>query len=347
MKRVWSLAIMMAVVLATLAALLAGFTSAKPSTADSGYSVQGQGQGNEKRHDNGEFLALLTVRGAIFSDAEGDVVTVGVAQSEQCNAVKQKGQELGIDPACIVASPIESVVGTLQDYDRPLEGGLQIAFSANGRGYYCTLGFNAVRSDVPGFVVNSHCTSKEGAVDGTKHYQPTITAANLIGTEIADPAFLKGNGCPISWKCRYSDSAYVQRAVGVTATLGSIERTEGLGSLTIAGSFGVVGEAPTASVGETLNKVGRTTGWTQGNVTKSCVMVVTSPSTILRCQGFVDADVYFGDSGSPVFGNINGNDVQLHGILWGGTDKANGTFNTFIYSPIAGIESDLGVLTTH
>ncbi len=53
-----------------------------------------------------------------------------------------------------------------------------------------------------------------------------------------------------------------------------------------------------------------------------------------------------GDSGSPVFrlvaGDRNGSSVTLLGNLWGG--NSSGTL--FVYSPIAGIESELGLLTT-
>src|SRR5207302_10353156 len=62
------------------------------------------------------------------------------------------------------------------------------------------------------------------------------------------------------------------------------------------------------------------------------------------CQDQVSAGVGAGDSGSPVFAIASGNDVQLRGILWGGT--LDGT--SFVYSPIANIErtDELGPITT-
>ena len=83
--------------------------------------------------------------------------------------------------------------------------------------------------------------------------------ANLIGTEVADPRYFKGGDCPKSKKCRYSDSAFAAREDGVAADLGSIARTTGPnnGSLTIDGSFSIVGEAPgNAAEDDVLNKVG-------------------------------------------------------------------------------------------
>ena len=66
-------------------------------------------------------------------------------------------------------------------------------------------------------------------------------------------------------------------------------------------SFTITGEGG-AAVGQTVNKVGRTTGWTQGLVTNTCVNTGVSGSNIVQlCQTFVSAGVGGGDSGSPVF----------------------------------------------
>ena len=97
-----------------------------------------------------------------------------------------------------------------------------------------------------------------------------------------------------------------------------------------------------------VNKVGRTTGWTVGEVTRTCVDTGVSDSNILLlCQVFVEASgkkqpqiVAGGDSGSPVF-LVNGNNsATLLGGLWGG----NASGSLFVYSPIANIEQELGNL---
>jgi hypothetical protein len=92
-------------------------------------------------------------------------------------------------------------------------------------------------------------------------------------------------------------------------------------------------------VGQTVNKVGRTTGWTQGRVSNTCVNTGVQGSNIVQlCQTFVAAGVGSGDSGSPVFSGTSS--VTLVGILWGGSG------NQFVYSPISNIEQELGALTT-
>ncbi len=126
-------------------------------------------------------------------------------------------------------------------------------------------------------------------------------------------------------------------------TLGGIAQTSGPnnGSLVITGTFTIVGEGGEV-VGDVANKVGRTTGWTQGVITNTCVTTGVSGTNIVQlCQNFVDAGVGAGDSGSDVFFDT-GSGVRLLGLLWGG----NGAGTQFVYSPIANVEQELGPLTT-
>jgi hypothetical protein len=167
----------------------------------------------------------------------------------------------------------------------------------------------------------------------------------FIGTEIADPLYTWRLGCPRGRICRYSDSAFAQLANGVGASLGFLAQTDSVGSLTIAGTFRITAEAARRITGELLNKVGRTTGWSQGPITQTCVNVgVAGTRIVLLCQDFVQATVGAGDSGSPVFKITNGSDVTLYGLLWGG--NSSGTY--FVYSPIGNIQrsDELGSLRT-
>ncbi|HEY9246532.1 MAG TPA: hypothetical protein VIO11_06780, partial [Candidatus Methanoperedens sp.] len=169
-----------------------------------------------------------------------------------------------------------------------------------------------------------------------------------IGTEIADPLYTREK-CPRGLKgkmCRYSDSAYAALNPNVLASVGLIESPDSVNtnSLVIAGSFSITGEGPSVA-GQTVNKVGRTTGWSQGTVTGTCQNVRVSGTNIVQlCQDAVSAKVGSGDSGSPVFSITNAqNDVELRGILWGG----NSAGTSFIYSPIANIQrsDELGPIT--
>jgi hypothetical protein len=101
-----------------------------------------------------------------------------------------------------------------------------------------------------------------------------------------------------------------------------------------------------------MNRVGRTSGWTRGEVIATCVNTLAIGGVLLRrCQAQVAAGSAGGDSGSPVFrfansqGNVAGNRVLLGGIHWGGSGE--GEDQRFVYSPMFNVERDLGKLRTH
>ena len=294
-------------------------------------------------------LPLFELGGVVYTDADerNGRLVVGVVNRGLETAIRARLNVLGVSSDLVdvvFSNPIVQVT-SLQDYIRPIEGGLQIRWD----NYICTLGFNGVRAGTAGFVVNSHCTTKQGGVNGTKYYQPiNQIAAEFIGTEIADPQYRRAlPGCSFFLKCRYSDSAFVQRDSLVPAAQGFIAKPNSVntGSLTISSEqFRITSEGPSL-VGQTVNKVGRTTGWTQGTVTNTCVNTAVSGTLIVQlCQDFVSAGVGAGDSSSPVFAITSGNDVQLRGILWGG--DTSGTL--FVYSPIANIQrnDELGPIST-
>jgi hypothetical protein len=283
---------------------------------------------------------VLARPGAVFVDADESAnrVLIGVERGATGMA-RAAAARLGIPAEAVIVRETEPIrfAATLRDRVRPVVGGLQINFP----GFLCTLGFNAVANGQNSFITNSHCTSTQGGTESTPYWQPTQTVDGVrIGTEVADPQYFRRNGCPGGRRCRFSDAARVRYASGIQFTLGSIARTSAPNnnSLEITGSFSIAGEG-SASVGQTVNKVGRTTGWTQGRVSNTCVNTGVQGSNIVQlCQTFVAAGVGSGDSGSPVFSGTSS--VTLVGILWGGSG------NQFVYSPISNIEQELGALTT-
>ena len=134
---------------------------------------------------------------------------------------------------------------------------------------------------------------------------------------------------------------------GTDADPRAIAKTSGPnnGSLVINGTFTITSELGGPAFANTLvNKVGRTTGWTQGRISKTCANTGVSGTRIVRlCQDFVDAGVGGGDSSSPVFKITSGDNVELYGILWGGNQS--GTM--FVYSPLNNVKDELGDLVTH
>jgi len=285
--------------------------------------------------------------GVVFVDLDESTnrVLVGVERGASHANVRSLAARLGVPTEAIVTRDVDPIVyaATLRDQVRPVVAGLQIHFG----NFLCSIGFNAVSGGQNSFVTASHCTNKQGGVEGTQYFQSLSSQANsFIGTEVADPVYVRNlaPGCPKGKLCRFSDAARASYAGGVAFTLGGIAQTSGPnnGSLTITGTFNITSEG-NAVAGDVANKVGRTTGWTQGVVTNTCVNTGVSRTRIVQlCQTFVSAGVGGGDSGSDVFGLTGGSSVRLLGILWGG----NGAGTQFVYSPISNVEQELGPLTT-
>jgi hypothetical protein len=296
----------------------------------------------ERWHGRVSPLALAT-RGAVYVDADEALnrITVG-AERGAVGQVRAALARLGLPASAVVVQEVAPVTfavapkpkpGTksLQGEVRPIIGGVQI----NVPGFLCTLGFNING----GFITNSHCTNIQGGVNSTPYWQPLQSVnSTQIATEVADPNYVSGGSCPAGRRCRRSDSSRASFANGIAYTIGRIAQTARPGrSLTITGEWSITGEG-VAAVGQTVNKVGRTTGWSQGRVTNTCVNTNVSGSDITElCQNFVSATVGSGDSGSPVFAIGSGSSVALVGILWGGSGSSS-----FVYSPIANIHDDLG-----
>lgn len=289
----------------------------------------------------------FSTAGVVWTDLDEahNTVTIGVEHAAAGASVKNLATRLGIPAAAVRIQRADPIVyaATLRDQVRPVVAGLQINFG----NFLCSIGFNAVSNGQNSFVTASHCTKRQGGVEGTLYYQNLASTPNsFIGTEVADPVYFRNaNGCPKGKKCRFSDASRAAYAAGVSFTLGGIAQTTGIngGSITIAGNFSITAEGA-AVVGDTVHKVGRTTGWTGGVVTNTCVNTGVQGSNIVQlCQTFVSAGVGGGDSGSDVFALTSGSNATLLGVLWGG----NSAGTQFVYSPIANVVQELGPLTTH
>lgn len=291
---------------------------------------------------------VMSIPGTIFADNDevAGKVVYGVENAGVEIAVRNQMARFGIDAADYdvqVTRPIVFAAG-LRDLVRPVVAGLQIHFSR----YVCSIGFNADKDGVASFVTASHCTATQGGTEGTKYYQPTSsTPGSFIATEADDPQYVKGGpGCPKGKKCRWSDASRAAYTAGVTRNRGEIAKTTGEnnGSLTIGGAFTVTSQDNTTdhfTIGTTLNKVGRTTGWTSGKVDRTCIDTGVAGSTVyLFCQTTVRAGVDGGDSGSGVFEITSGDNVKVVGILWGGASDNS----YFVFSPLSQVQRELGAL---
>ena len=299
---------------------------------------------------NGAF----SVNGTVYVDNDETTnrVRIGVENIGTAGQVRAAAARLGVPVDAVIVdqvAPIVQVASLQNVVDRPVRAGVQINFP----GFLCSVGFNATSGGVKSFITASHCTTKQGGVENTPYYQPLQSVdGTVIAREVADPAYTKGAGCPGGRTCRYSDASRAAYVNGANQALGLIAKTSGAnnGSLEIVGSFTITSDDCTSTlggcvaVGTTINKVGRTTGWTAGTLTNRCVNTGVQGTRIVQlCQNFVSAGVGGGDSGSDVFQVTSGTNVKLAGILWGGSSSGN----QFVYSPFANVVRELGPLTTH
>ena len=315
----------------------------------------------------------LAVAGAVFGDVDEANNRLTFAALDQAalgniaNAVAAAGVPAGA-VNLEVSGPVVQVA-TLRDRMRPPIGGLQINFfplPASPVTLLCTLGFNAIDGADTSFITNSHCSNVQGGTTTpTDYYQATrggvmADAMNFIAREVEDPDYAMGGlsgPCPIGRRCRTADVSRARYAPGQTFQLGRIARPlneNATGTLAdtitideLRPYFSIVAEQGTSVVGQKLAHVGRTTGWTSGLVTETCVDVSITDSDITQlCQDLVDAYVAGGDSGSPVFGEHTDGTVFLAGILWGSSTDLETNHVQFIMSPMRSVRAEIGDIKT-
>jgi len=294
--------------------------------------------------------------GAVFvdNDETTNTVRVGVEDLGSMGRIRAAAAQLGVPSDALIierSAPIVQMANLQNVVDRPVRAGVQINFP----GYLCSVGFNATSGSQKSFVTASHCTNTQGGVESTPYWQPLQSVdGTQIATEVDDPVYVRGDRgsiCPRNRRCRYSDASRAAYVDGGNQALGLIARTSGPNnsSLEIVGSFTITDDdlINNVAVGQTVDKVGRTTGWTEGTVSGTCVNVGVSGSNIMQlCQTLVNSNnpiVMGGDSGSGVWQSLGGTNVKLVGILWGG----NGSGTQFVYSPLKNVVQELGPLTTH
>jgi hypothetical protein len=303
----------------------------------------------------------LDVPGLVFLDIDesNNHLRIGVEKGTSHDLIASEVAKLDVPADAFSVEDAEPIrlLATLRDRIRPTMGGIQIAFNSAdlppGFFFVCTLGFNArsARSSDTYLVTNSHCSGLQGGVQHTEIFQPTPLPANLIALEHLDPDYFT-DGCVPHRRCRFSDAALARYLPGVDATVGVIARTtfRGLtaGSLTIDDqqpTFTIADRADFTIFGQTLDKIGRTTGWTVGTVVATCIDVFVLDTDIMQlCQDEMLSGNAGGDSGSPVFESQAPftNDVTLYGIQWGGGTTSFGPI--VVFSPLSNIESELGPL---
>ncbi len=297
-------------------------------------------------------------------DERGNAILFDVTSATARDVVSALAARLGVPPGALevrVVAP-HRLAADLNDRVRPLEGGLMIQtpFTGGGGGVsyisICTYGVNATRNGTRYMIMNSHCTQDAqyyglgGMPTGAATvYQAQVASSSRIGTEDTDPPFDQNStACPAGATCRYSDAALVQLTTSDAYVLGGVEGTTGgpnyssLSGPTTIDPAWHINLAGTISpiVGDSVEKVGRVSGWTGGTVGSVCYdyeYVYTFGRNVVLCSVGVFAGVQEGDSGSPVF-MYYGNEYWLDGILFG----ASAGNDQFFFAKWGDVNTELG-----
>jgi hypothetical protein len=293
-------------------------------------------------------------------DERNNRLDIAVTDAVHLSSLKQQlTTNLVPDDAIVTrVGPIGAAFAQLTDKIRPARGGLYIltlfTYAGVNYRYFCTYGFNTLINSVRYMVTAAHCVEPEttwGGLIGATVAQPDSNPSSLVGSVTKNPASFAGTGCAVGNTCRYSDAVLVSTTgLGLLNwDLGHIARTITRATGPNSGSSITINSTtPTIAlsgssiffVGDTLDKIGTTSGWTAGVVTNSCTYHAVGTFGRI-CDGVVAAGANNGDSGSPVFW-FNGTHYYLMGILWGGAGNTQFINSSeFWFSSFTNIKSDL------
>lgn len=322
-------------------------------------------------------LAAEVLRGprsAAWTDADErlNAVRIGLYDLRQRDEVEGLLRRAGVPPEALVIEQgrAEQAATTLRDKFRPTGGGIQVkTFDGLNHLWTCTLGFNvtSASSGARYMLYNSHCTGDITGGTGRSVYQKDFVSGDLMGTVSVNPAWqtLLDPACGGVANCRYSDAALVSQSLSISNTpkrliapCGYSTNPTQPGTITYASWCGFIfsladGATVLPYVGQGLQKIGRTSGWTVGLVTETCVNIDADfegqPVRVL-CADRVGAYADLADSGSPVFFAAPGlpsNTVAPMGVLF--SVKLDDTTQSpsprsFSFSRRQMIQLDLGTL---
>ncbi|KAF5036386.1 hypothetical protein DSECCO2_575600 [anaerobic digester metagenome] len=253
------------------------------------------------------------------------VLKVAIEKGQKIDAAKENelydlfsnyGQNIAVKdvPLIIVYEDLPTPTSRTSSW-RPIIGGIKICTEKPDGIKKSTLGYSAqTSSGTKGYVVAGHTAPSIG----DQIWQPTAgPSANKVGTV----SKVGGHYADASWVPYSNVAAKIYDTD--TDVLKDVKSHEN------------------AAIGDTVYKSGITTGRSYGSVTEIRTSYDNPLGTLYR-QYVAGYNCDGGDSGAPVYVYVSGG-VKIVGIHWGGVGTYNSGYSTSIFSPVSGVQSDLGV----
>lgn len=269
---------------------------------------------------------VLAMPGAISLDIDEsrNRLVIGILDLSDRPSVEEAVESRGVplEVVSLELSAVPAFGATLEDKWRPVAGGPKIETSASKT---CTLGFNAEVDGTPVFATNGHCTETFGGIEGTDFSQDDYPWDDL-GTEyFEEEAFSSYDNaeCPTGLdRCKYTEIALGEYDDSDDwqngYVLRPIERDPDESSIVVdSTTLGIYSEELWPLENDVVEKIGITTGWTYGEVDKTCETTPAEGGRHLLCQYSAIMGGDEGDSGSGIFMNYSGDWMDIVGQYWG------------------------------
>ena len=326
-------------------------------------------------------LASQKVRDAVVgidADELRNRVTIMIRDATAQPAAKARAQAAGIPVEALNFAVIDQPVATasLRSEFSTMGGGIQIISNSSlNPDQPCTLGFNVGIVDplyptsLAYLVTAAHCVGVFGDREMCQPSDCGIGSLAEIGFTSIDPEWNLTDPACGSYSVRAHADVALVSYTATTARAPKVAFTASLGTNYSGGSISVTGwwtniaSPGTVYQGQVVDKVGRTTGWTRGSVSATCVAGDIDSTEdgvadyrILCAQSVTGSRVGKGESGSPVFippppGQITQPLTPL-GILFAGnnmwsTDSSDGWGEKFCSNYCTYWFSDWNSISTH
>lgn len=269
---------------------------------------------------------------SVAIDPKSGVVRLRTASSERADQVRALIAANGFISDGIsveVETPPQPGV-SLGDAIRPVTGGVKISSDSTGN-QYCSVGLQAYKNDASGYpdaslgrfiTTASHCAPPIGTVNIKLTFGQPNRAFGNHASEVDDAPIFNNGACPYSPAyCQYADVAVLKMYDSVPSTYQRVALSNTANPPAYLGSLSLNTSIWSAVAGQTVRKVGATSGQRDGTILTACDDLYLDGRWIL-CSAETSGYSAGGDSGGAVYTPFS---AQTPGTPWRSGINHSGT----------------------